>query len=340
MNILILLDYRSQFYSSTRSRGASLDISNIQTGFEKAGYEVSVRYFAEVNFRTTDHGGTFVLYQSSEDSSLVYKDYIEDILLGLSLQGAILVPKFPYFRAHHNKVFMEILRDLQKNKMFRIVSSQSFGTYEEYKRHFMTESFPVVLKPSAGSKSQKIMIAHTRDKSDRAARKLSATPSFFNFLMFCRNLCDQKGFSPVSNNRRKFTVQSFVPSLSGDYKIVIYNDKYFVLFRKNRPNDFRASGSGQLSFPQETPEQVLSYAKQVFERFAVPFISIDIGYDGSTCHLFEFQFVLFGQYAVEHSPWHFVWDKGKWNRIVARTTAEKELVQAVHNYIKKKKGSA
>jgi len=128
--------------------------------------------------------------------------------------------------------------------------------------------------------------------------------------------------------------------LSGDYKIVIYGNKYFVLFRENRPNDFRASGSGRLSFPKEVPQKVLSCAKQIFESFDVPFISMDIGYDGNTCYLFEFQFVLFGQYAVERSQWHFVFDDSRWNRKETSSIVEEEMLQSVHAYIQKQKGGA
>ena len=253
MDMLILLDYRSQFYSSNRSRGASLDVSTLRTGFEQVGYKVSVKQFAEIYLQTDNYKDVLVLYQSSEDIGLSYKDYIEDILFGLSLQGAILIPDLQYFRAHHNKVFMEILRDVLGSTVSRRLFSQSFGTYEEYQQFFIPKDFPVVLKPSAGSKGHDVVIAHNKKETDRCARRLSATPSFFNLRLWYQNLFDGRGFSRISNNRRKFTIQPFIPNLSGDYKIVVYGDKYFVLFRQNRPDDFRASGGGRLSFPKIVP---------------------------------------------------------------------------------------
>jgi hypothetical protein len=89
-----------------------------------------------------------------------------------------------------------------------------------------------------------------------------------------------------------------------------------------------------LNFPSKVPEEVMTFARKIFEEFNVPFISLDIGFDGSKCFLFEFQFVLFGQYAVEQSQWHFVFN-GKWNQIKERTTPEKEFVLSIHNYIQK-----
>lgn len=336
IDMLILLDYRLGFYSSTRSRGASFDVSRLRVRFEQMGYTVFVKQFSELNLRNTNYKGTLVLYQSSEDQGLSYKDYIEDVLLGLTLQEALLIPDLPYFRAHHNKVFMEILRDVHGNTECQRLASQTFGTYEEYQRLFVPENFPVVLKPSAGSKSRDVAIAHNKKEADRYARSLSATPSFFNFMLSCRNLFDRRGFSPISNNRSKFTIQPFIPNLLGDYKILVYGDKYFVVFRENRPNDFRASGSGRLSFPKDVPREVLTFAKQIFENFDVPFVSLDIGYDGKTCYLFEFQFVLFGQYTVEHSAWYFFWNETEWSRADKRSVVEDEFALAIHMHVQKK----
>lgn len=338
MEMLILLDYRLQFYSSTRSRGASLDISRLRMGFEQRGYAVSVKQFAEINLQTKNYKGVIVLYQSSEDNWLFYKDYIEDVLLGLLLQGAELIPGFAHFRTHYNKVFMEFFRDVLGDAKFQIFSSQSFGTYEEYQKFFTPRTFPVVLKPSAGSKSKGVVIAYNKKEADHHARRLSATPSLFNFVLRCKNLFDRRGFTPISNNRRKFTIQPFIPNLSGDYKIVIYDKKYFVLFRENRLHDFRASGGGRLSFPENVPQDVLSYAKRVFENFKVPLTSLDIGYDGETCYLFEFQFVPFGTYAVEKSPWYFYWNENRWDRVEKRSVVEDEFVLSTHSYIQKNKG--
>lgn len=337
MKLLILLDYRSQFYSSTKWRGASLDVVRLRTRFEQCGYDVSVKHFSEVDFKKS-HRGIFVLYQSSEDPSLSYKEYVEDILLGLQMQGAILVPSFEKFRAHHNKVFMEVLRQVNGIEEIQTISSQCFGSYEEYQNSFDPQSYPRVFKPSSGSKSRGVLIARNRDEANICARKLSATPSFYNLGVTIRNWFDRKGFSPMSVNRRKFIVQSYVPNLSGDYKIVIYGKKYFVLFRENRENDFRASGSGRLSFPTEVPHQVLDFAQLAFCAFDAPYSSIDIGFDGQTCYLFEFQFVMFGQHAVEHSKWHFVKNGSGWKRVEEIVSAENELVSAVHEYVQNKEG--
>jgi hypothetical protein len=131
-DILLLLDYRDQFYFSTRHRGASVDVERLKKYFSDYGFNLVTKHFYEIDLRKEDYKNKWVLYQSSEDPGLYYKDYIEDILLGLKTQGAQLIPDFKYFRAHHNKVFMEILRDVLNIREIQNIRSRSFGTYEEY----------------------------------------------------------------------------------------------------------------------------------------------------------------------------------------------------------------
>ena len=83
--ILILIDYRSQFYSSTLGRGNSLNLDWIATKLRRKGYSVLVKKYSEIDFQKDNYMNFYVLYKSSEDPQLYYKDFIEDILLGFIL---------------------------------------------------------------------------------------------------------------------------------------------------------------------------------------------------------------------------------------------------------------
>lgn len=331
---LILKDYRDHFYSSTTSRGASMNLDKVARGLEALGNEVTIKNFAELNFAAESYSGVRVIYQSAEDPSLFYKDYIEDVLLGLVMQGAVLIPDFNKFRAHHNKVFMEILRDLTPKLPRTGVSSRGFGTFEEYRRYFHYAGLPIVLKGSEGSKSRRVRLAKSRSEMDASAKSLSSTPTAINVYWYLKNLWDHKGFSHTSSHRKKFIVQPYVSNLTGDYKIVIYAAKYFVLRRENRPNDFRASGSGRLCFPEMVDERILNFAKITKECFNTPFMSIDVCFNGEQCYLLEFQFVSFGQYAVDGSSWNFRYVDTGWRRVEEKTTAEDEFIIAIDEFAK------
>ena len=122
-NILILVDYRNQFWLTTRHKQASFIVTDLQKNFENQGYTVRICKFSDLDFCSENYCGWYVVYQSTEDPYLLYNSYIEDILLALREQGAILLPEFKYNRAHHNKVFMELLRSLSRLNAIREIRS-------------------------------------------------------------------------------------------------------------------------------------------------------------------------------------------------------------------------
>ena len=131
-------------------------------------------------------------------------------------------------------------------------------------------------------------------------------------------------------------IQQFVEGLKNDYKILIYSDKYYVLRRENRKNDFRASGSGLLSYPRSLPDGMLDFAKKIFEYFDVPYISLDVAYDGNSFYLIEFQFLMFGTYTLEKSKYYFIKIDDEWRKIEGISEIEKVFVQSVCHYVKNK----
>ena len=147
--IIILVDDRKFFYSSTKEMGGSLGVIELKKQLEKLAYKVDIKRFYEINF-TNSYKGRFILYQSTEDPDLRYKDYIEDVLLGLKDSGAILIPDFSKFRAHHNKVYMEILREQMCLNKGTSIYSKRYGTFEEFKEDIDNYEFPVVIKKALG----------------------------------------------------------------------------------------------------------------------------------------------------------------------------------------------
>lgn len=316
-----------------------MDIKRLKSQFAKRGYAVEDKHFSDIDFRSENYKGQYVLYQSSEDPDLRYKDYIEDVLLGLSIQGAKLIPNFELFRAHHNKVFMEILRDLNNEKTIKNIQSKSFGTAEEYSSSAAFKKAPVVIKPSAGARSTSVKLIDSTRKRASYPKKVARSMSAENIRHAVKNFVKGKGFVPTSNYRKKFTVQPFIPGLEGDYKVLIYNDKYYVRYRTNRPNDFRASGSGIKEYPETLPNGLLDYAHKVFRAFSSPYASLDIAEKDGQFFLLEFQFISFGQRTLEESKDFFRKEKEKWKRVAEKPDLEREIAQSVASFIKSQSAS-
>lgn len=329
--IYLLIDYREMFYSSTKEVAGSMDTAKLKSLFEEFGYDVFVERFTDVDFSSDKYSGAFMLYQSSEDPDLRYKDYIEDVLLGLIQVGAILLPRFELFRAHHNKVFMEILREVSNIDASASVRSKAYGTFEELD---LDIQFPVVVKPAAGSRSQGVQLASNSRELAKAVSLVSKTFSMTNIRRRIRSFILGTGYKAISQHRGKFIVQNYIGGLVGDYKVLVYADRYYILERKNRANDFRASGSGLLAFPSEVPSALLSYAEEVFSRCNSPFASLDIASKAGKFFLLEFQFVSFGQYALERSDHYYRKADGEWVLEAAYSDLESTFVYAVDAYLR------
>ena len=332
--ILLLTDYRNQFYEARRSRGASLDLVVIKKYFSELGYNLKVMQFRQVDFQLRNYRGCFILYQSSEDRRLLYKDFIEDVLLGLVLQGAIIIPDYFEFRAHHNKVFMEILRSVSDCTLLKGISSRGYGTFEEFAMDIDAQPERLVMKPSSGAASSRIKLKVGRAAQLRYARALSSSFCLLDFIKKQVNTIIRKDYRKKSLHRHKFVVQEYIAGLEGDYKVLVYGHKYYVLERRNRKNDFRASGSGKFSFPISTPPGLLDFASAICSYFNVPFISLDIAMSGDRFILLEFQFLCFGNYTLERSSFYFTKNAdSKWVIINEVPDLEREFVTSVVRYI-------
>lgn len=333
--IHLLVDYRSQFYFSTRYRGASVQLDRLSAFFAESGYELVIKRFSEIDFRSENFSGNWVLYQSSEDPGTHYKDYIEDVLLALSLQGAHLIPDFKYFRAHHNKVFMELLRDLLPIPEIKSITSRAFGTNEEYCRSGLADSsVQLVLKPSSGTRSKGVRLLDTPRKRHVYPYRISRTFTLENTKLLVSKLLTGKPFTPMSDNRKKFIVQDFIPGLAGDYRIIVYGDKYYSVFRKNRDDDFRASGSGKLDFTRRPPDALLECAKRIYTQLDIPFMSLDIGTLNGEYFLFEFQCLCLGQYTFERSKGYYSQQEGSaWEYVPETPDLEREIAHTTVSHI-------
>jgi len=338
-NILLLTDYRNHFYSSNDHYDASIDLVLLKEYFKVNSYNLIIKNFSDIDFKNEDYKNKFILYQSSEDRNLFYKGYIEDIILGLHLKQAVLIPEFHLFRAHHNKVFMEIIRDIADLQEIKNINADYYGTYEEYLTKIEKyNSDNYVLKPSSGAKSANIKLLNSSDKKIKYPKKISGSFHLIDYAKtklapFLKKIGSD--YLPKSNNRNKFIIQNYIADYDLDFKVLIYGSKYYILLRKPRKDDFRASGSGFFSYTEKIPDGILDYTEKVFNYFKVPFISLDIICKNGNFYVIEFQFLHFGNYTLQVAPFYFKKIDNKWQTIREKSILEKEFADSVSLYIEK-----
>jgi hypothetical protein len=334
--VLVLVDYKGEFYCPHKRTATTTDLNFTARLFEKAGYFQTVQHFEDVDFRQESYKGVPVLYQSSQDRELYYKGYIEDILLGLHLSGAMLIPDFFKFRAHHNKVFQEVLRDIGALGISaKRLRSFSFGTYESFAKSANSLPYPVVLKPAAGDSSDNVCLVHNPKQALKAAKRLSRTWSLNDVMTNLHFTMTRSRFQSDSYHRRKIIAQEYVPDLDHDFKILAFGDRYFVEKRGVRASDFRASGSSVTRvWPDSLPVQILDSAEQLFTSCDAPYASIDILFDGKNALLGEVQFLRFGTKPLVEAPHCWKRNSSEWRLIPGDYNWEEELVRAVVWFLK------
>jgi hypothetical protein len=339
-SLLLLVDYRGAFYSSVASMQGlcSVDLDRLTQEFVKLGWHLEIRKFADLDFRNESFAARDILYQSAEDPGLHYKQYLEDVLLGLELQGARLIPAFPYFRAHHNKAFMELLRDLTPVPGLGSIRARVYGTYEEFQGE--STSFPVVIKGAEGAGSTSVRLVRNPREKARYGKTVSWTGDILWSLKEWIKRRIRTHHVARSIYRRRFVVQNFVPNLDGDFKVLVYGGKYYVLQRQNRPADFRASGSGLFCWPDAPPVAILDLTREVFEGLNVPFLSADLAWDGNRAHVLEFQCVSFGPLTMERSEFHFAPTAAGWTRCNETPDLAREIARSVAEFIIQRDNSA
>ncbi len=336
--IWLLTDYRGAFYSTMRNRWGvcSYDLETVRAEFGKRGFSARILPYSEIDLRRESFKGRLVAYQSAEDPGSRYKDYLEDLLLGIQLQGGVLIPHFACFRAHHNKVFFEVLRDISGDPEIQHPQAWSFGTLEDFRR--WRGSYPKVIKRAWGAGSSGVRLARTPVEASRVSRAFSRSAGPMETLREIgrRWLRRKAGYVPGSLHRNKFIVQDFIPGLTSDFKVLVFWDKYYVLCRQNRPGDFRASGSGLFDWPEVAPGRLLDFARRVFDHFDVPVISMDVAMEGDRPALLECQFVAFGPYTMESSNWHFRASRSGWEKVDGPSVPEVEYARSVVRFLQAK----
>lgn len=341
--MLILTDYRNYFWVSCADlkNYTSMDTKRLKAIFQHSGFDTEVKRFSEVDFEK-DYRGVYVIYQPSEDCGTFYKDYIEDILLYLENAGATLIPKFQYFRAHHNKCYMELMRYSFSDPALKTIKSRIYGIGQDAVSE--TNEFPVVVKAAEGAGSRYVMSANNKDELKKVVKALSnvfivnnfRTVKEFLIYYICGSLFGkvQSRYRAYPFARKKFIVQNMIPNLEGDYKVLYYGGKYYTLYRKNRENDFRASGGGRLfDVSYNENEKILNFAKRVVEQIDAPIIGVDIADDGANLHLLEFQMIHQGPYTLHRAEGWFEYVDNAWVYFKGKSELEAEVARSIIEYI-------
>jgi len=173
-------------------------------------------------------------------------------------------------------------------------ATRIFWQREQAKRFCETAEYPFVLKLSAGYQASNVRLMRNREEALFYVDQLfthGVTGLGYKPTSRPRQLLRRlraaaalvKGNHPYAPTEQAelqhgyFFAQEFLPDNDFDVRITIIGNRAFVFRRLNRPDDFRASGSGRIDWnPHEIGEELVRFAFNVARKLNAQTVAVDI----------------------------------------------------------------
>ncbi|MGM5483028.1 MAG: hypothetical protein ACQESF_06190 [Nanobdellota archaeon] len=331
-NLLLLTNYYNgipQVLHETQS----LDIGRLK-GYFQRHFSVKVCSYEDVISDKIKFisNNTVVFYASSQYPA--YKSFMQDILIYLKNSGCVLVPDINIFFSHENKLFQML------QMRFSNISSPNIlyiSSLEDGVKKLKSVKYPVVIKMSHGFASSFVECVNNIDEGLEFIKRHYARiiPKAKNFFRTRQIKSRYIGKHPLRVGSS--VVQQFIDNIDYDWKVLVFYNKYFILKRYCKKNDFRASGSGLFELDPEPDYDVLGFSKYIYEKINSPFLSLDIIKKNGICYLIEYQGCHFGLYALINSNYCYYLDiNGEW-KLSEKSDAQVEFYfyESIIAYLKK-----
>lgn len=312
------------FFGSAGQSWLSLDIEEIKKHLLEFTPNVKcVKYNELLSLRLKEND--IVIYSSSDEPNI--RAYLKDLMYFVN-KKAYIIPSYDSLLAHENKGFQQIKREVE-------IFGDLSGKYS-FDFDLLKSSFPYVYKKTDGAGSSNVHLIHNNMDEKKILKKFYKVDIKRVIIKIQRSFKLTNFEYDLYNYRHKGfnlgVTQDFISNLECDYKVLIFGDKFFVLKRDVRKNDFRASGSGSFSFEQP-PVEVLNYAKDIFNILKQPYASLDIALSKVGCHLIEYQILNFGPYTLKSSNGFYEFKDRSWVYIDDKQNLENCFGLALNKYI-------
>lgn len=297
-----------------------------EKGFEIT--EMTLSSFVSSLQNNPNYKGVYFYYTSSQYA--IYKSFILDILVQITLRGGILIPELRHFLAHENKSFQEY----EKVRLgIKSPYGIPVGTYEEGLEVLSQIKYPTVIKKSTGFRSRNVKIAHKFSDAQKVLSKL--LDRNFNFdtdslYYLYRRLKNKKHYPKRFG---KVIIQEFIPNLTHDWKMLVLGNKCIGVKRFVRKNDFRASGSKIYDLEAEPETYVLDFALDCKEKLHCPNVSFDIAEQNGKAQLIEYQTMHFAILGGD-PDYYFEKVNNQWCKFEIKEDLEHYFGLAIYEYIR------
>jgi len=230
----------------------------------------------------------------------------------------LVIPNFETIWHFESKVAQSYL--FSHYKLKSPPTAVSFD-YHDAHRLFEQARFPLVFKSSEGAASKNVRmetnrkLASTRLRSAFSLQLWAEAKKKFGpgIRVLIHNYWKQwawdRIFQRVKMDPENVGViywQDFISDNTGDLRITVIGDKYaFGFWRNNRPNDFRASGSGLIDYLRPVPEKPLRYCLKLNKDMGFDSMCYDILFSGDDFVLTEMSYS-YSDSAIYNTHGHYL----------------------------------
>lgn len=140
----------------------------------------------------------------------------------------------------------------------KVIPTSVFYSYETAVSSLLECDYPLVFKLKSGAGSSNVSLVRNEKNARRIAKRMFAGGLYsgqgYGKMKYYYRLKRWFAYSRrilVSNpspERNYLYIQKYIPNAKYDLRITVIGDRGYAFKRYNRPNDFRASGSGLIDY--------------------------------------------------------------------------------------------
>jgi len=232
-----------------------------------------------------------------------------------AIETGLGIPVFPSWRTlwhSENKIAQCYLLEAIGAPVAR---TWVFWRLEDALAFIRTAGYPLVMKLSTGFQSNGVQLLRTVDEAAYWARRMFTTGAagFDEASPLRRRLAEAKrgiklmAGRPLPPNLEYgyLYLQEFLPDNPHDTRVTVIGDRAFAFRRFNRPDDFRASGSGRIDWdPAAIDLRHVRLALRVARALGVQTVGLDLLYRDGEPVVCETTYA-YASWAVRDCPGHW-----------------------------------
>lgn len=234
--------------------------------------------------------------------------FAKQLLFSLEQAGKIVFPNFRTGWHFDDKLGQKYLFE-----SLGIQAAKSWAFYDKKSAYkwIETTDFPKVFKLRGGAGSANVRLARNKRQAKAFVRKalrrgfassnplFSAKTQWQNFVKGQGRFYDVAKYIglylfPRLNGGRRMPrqkgyayFQEFIPNDGFDLRVIVIGNKAFAIRRETRQDDFRASGSGEISYERELfNEQLIQSVFEINQRIMSQCLALDFVKDMKTGQLY------------------------------------------------------